>query len=147
MSTWRIPLPFFCAFFLALVLGYLAGRLVTAQSMQDTPLTIVDDSRPRVPVMRIDGREQDTIVGSVEGDVRILLDATGIPVQDGRFRIPLSSVKTIQTVIIPPGMQFVASKNGTKYYPVTAKEAEKLVPQNRVYFRNREEAEAAGYVQ
>jgi len=43
-------------------------------------------------------------------------------------------------------MQFVASKRGKKYYPVRSGEAQRIVPENRVYFESALQAEGAGYV-
>lgn len=40
--------------------------------------------------------------------------------------------------------QFVASKTGTKYYPMGCKSAERIKEENRVYFETEEEAKAAG---
>jgi hypothetical protein len=42
-------------------------------------------------------------------------------------------------------MRFVASRRGKRYYPVSSREGERLVPENRLYFRTAEEAERAGY--
>lgn len=39
---------------------------------------------------------------------------------------------------------FVASKNGTKYYPIGCKSAARIKPENRVYFNTTEEAEDSG---
>lgn len=40
---------------------------------------------------------------------------------------------------------FVASKNGTKYYPVGCSGANRIKEENKVYFTTSKEAESAGY--
>lgn len=40
--------------------------------------------------------------------------------------------------------KFVASKNGTKYYPVNCKSASRIKDENKIYFMSGEEAEDAG---
>ena len=40
---------------------------------------------------------------------------------------------------------FVASKNGTKYYPVGCSGANRIKEENKVYFSTSKEAETAGY--
>lgn len=41
-------------------------------------------------------------------------------------------------------LKFVASKNGSKYYPIDCKSAESIKEENRVFFGTAEEAEASG---
>lgn len=40
---------------------------------------------------------------------------------------------------------FMASKNGSKYYPVGCKAGERIKLENRIFFANEEEARASGY--
>lgn len=40
---------------------------------------------------------------------------------------------------------FVASKNGTKYYPSNCKSANRIKEENRVYFKTEQEAQSSGY--
>lgn len=45
----------------------------------------------------------------------------------------------------PEGMRFVASKRGTKYYPLESAGAGSISPANRVFFETASDAEKAGY--
>lgn len=45
----------------------------------------------------------------------------------------------------PKAGEYVASKSGTKYYPVDCSAAGRIKEENRVYFATMESAEAAGY--
>jgi ribosomal protein S1 len=47
-------------------------------------------------------------------------------------------------VEIPKDMAFVASKTGKKYYAVDSAQGKKIKPDNRTYFKNEADAEAAG---
>lgn len=40
---------------------------------------------------------------------------------------------------------FLASKNGTKYYPNGCSAANRIKPENRVWFQSEEEAQSAGF--
>ncbi|MEN9582242.1 MAG: hypothetical protein RL641_196 [Candidatus Parcubacteria bacterium] len=44
-----------------------------------------------------------------------------------------------------PGLPFVASKKGKKYYPVNCPAAKNLAVTNRIYFKDGADAEAKGY--
>ncbi len=46
---------------------------------------------------------------------------------------------------VASGYAFVASKTGKKYYPIHSKQAQKIKEENRVYFKDEKEAEAAGF--
>lgn len=46
---------------------------------------------------------------------------------------------------LPAGGQYVASKNGTKYYLPTCGTAKRINDDNKVWFDTKEEAEAAGF--
>ncbi len=133
---------------LSVLFGGLLGSTVTAyRAYRPAPVTIVADEGTDLPVVRIDGIANGALVGSVEGVVRLSAGGTIIPVDDeGRFAIADRSILTNRiTVMAPPGMRFVASSKGTKYYPVDSAGGQNIVPQNRVYFATAEEAEAAGY--
>jgi hypothetical protein len=143
--TGRIPLSFVAALLAALALGFAAGRLVFVSSLQNAPVTVREDTRPSIPVLTLDGVEGGAIVGTLQGEARIIADGEAVAVAEGPVRIPLSRLPQVVTVQVPAGMAFVASKNGTKYYAVESAAGAKIVPANRVYFRTGEEAEAAGY--
>ena len=69
-----------------------------------------------------------------------------VPQPNRTFRIAADPFLTnVIDVQIPHDALFVASKRGTKYYPVDSSAGNRLVPQNRIYFRSAAEAEAMGY--
>jgi hypothetical protein len=134
------------AVILALVLGFVAGRILTVRQFARSPITEVQDTRPAVPVFSIDGTEDGNIVGQVTGTLRILVAGTAVEIRPGEdVSIPLSTLPAVVTVEIPEGMRFVASKNGKKYYEVLSAQGKRIIPANRVYFRDEAEAEVAGY--
>lgn len=45
----------------------------------------------------------------------------------------------------PGSGAYVASKSGTKYYLATCSGAQRIKPENRIYFGSKDEAAAAGY--
>ncbi len=46
--------------------------------------------------------------------------------------------------VAPSGGKYVASKTGTRYYLPSCSSANRIKPENRVWFASKEEAEAAG---
>ena len=43
------------------------------------------------------------------------------------------------------GFEFVASKNGTKYYPIKCKSVSRIKDENKIYFNSDSEAKDEGY--
>jgi hypothetical protein len=138
------------ALILALIFGYLAGRITTVRfSIAGIPPVFLrENTQHSVPTVHITGLQNGNIVGSMEGDVRMWLGDTQIlSEEDGTFAVapgPLL-VNTI-SVLIPDGMKFVASKRGKKYYTVSEAGGQRIVPGNRLYFETAEKAESAGYI-
>lgn len=144
---YRFSIP---AFLLTLACGFLTGGVVTAWTLRDPPpLAVVPDDTPAgVSAVSIEGIRDGALVGSVTGQVR--LSAGGRPVSTGSggvFRVSDRGVLTnVITVSVPEGMRFTASRRGKKYYPVDSSDAQRIVPENRIYFKDEESARAAGYV-
>ena len=135
------------ALLLALILGILLGRILWITS-QPVPLTVLrEDHRSLIPVVRIDGIENGELTGVSHGDVRLFLGEQVImPNGSGAFRVPAGNLlKNVAVIPVPAGMNFVASRRGKKYYPVASPSAAKLSPANRIYFRDAQAAERAGY--
>jgi len=135
---------------LAATFGYISGRIVTIRlaAADVPPIRLVPDTRPLIPVVQVDGIRNGLVHGRVSSGARLFINgALVLPAASGAFAVPGGALLTNEiTVIVPPGMQFVASKTGKKYYPVTSAGGERIVPQNRVYFPSAEAARAAGYV-
>ena len=63
-------------------------------------------------------------------------------------KIPLriDNIPTIQqSADTKPAPNFVASKNGGKYYPLGCKAGDRIKLENRIFFTTEVEAETAGY--
>lgn len=145
MPWWSFTLP---SFLLTLVCGLLVGSVLTAWVHAPPPaLELLADPGTDVPVLKIDGIRNGALVGVAMGDMRLF--AGGKPVQvtaSGTFAIGDTRVLTnIVTVRPPAGMQFVASKRGKKYYPLTSSQAGTIVAENRIYFPDAQSAQRAGY--
>lgn len=141
-------LPFVGSLLLCLCIGYMIGRIANVQlHAQQYPMALTRDTRPLIPVVAFQGIADGKLQGNVKGDVRVFVgDDIILTEDDGTFAVspgPLA-INNI-SVLIPEGMHFVASRRGKKYYPVLSKSGEKIVPENRVYFRTRAEAEEAGF--
>ncbi len=112
-----------------------------------TLLTLVQDARPRVCTVEVDGMRDGSIAGRITGSGRVFIGTTqAIPNASGSFLVAAGDFLTNRiTITIPPGMKFVASKRGTKYYALQSSQAKSIAPANRVYFATPAEAEAAGF--
>ncbi|PIR53826.1 hypothetical protein COU75_04020 [Candidatus Peregrinibacteria bacterium CG10_big_fil_rev_8_21_14_0_10_42_8] len=130
------------AFTLSLSAGYLSGRTIVSNP---AGIIIQADTRPLVPTIHIEGVRNGLLHGSIKGNARMTIGKT-VFTESGIFAIDAADVfvNTVH-VIIPDGMQFVASKRGKKYYPVFSTSANRMALKNRLYFRTAEEAESAGY--
>lgn len=56
----------------------------------------------------------------------------------------LSKTKTPQQSLLQSGV-YVASKNGTKYYPVDCSAVNRIKEENKIFFSDEASAQAAGY--
>jgi hypothetical protein len=138
----------FASLLLAVVFGMVLGATLTAyHAYRPAPVVLLEDKGTDVPVVRIEGIENGALVGSVAGEVRVSAREKLVTFgEDGRFAISDRSILTNRiTVQAPPGMRFVASSKGTKYYAVDSAGGQNIVPQNRVYFATEQAAQAAGY--
>ncbi len=140
-------LPLYGVLMLAGILGYLWGRIMTVRfSIPKTPLTFREDTRPLVPVVRLEGIRDGNLVGEAKGEVRLFLgDDLILPDGSGAFAVAAGPLLVNEiTVEVPEWAQFVASKRGKKYYPVDSAEGEQIVADNRGYLETEKEAKAAG---
>lgn len=111
------------------------------------PISVEYTQPKHIPTVYLKGIKDAQVYGAIHGDVRVILGSEVIQSASGAFVWPAGPLLTHQvTVSVPAGMNFVASRNGKKYYPITAAKVRSLVPKNRMYFQSALEAEAAGFV-
>jgi len=108
---------------------------------------VKEETRSPEPTVILEGLRDGKIVGSMNGGVRMWVgEMQVLPDEEGDFAVdPGPLLVNSISVLVPEGMQFVASRRGKKYYPVLAGEAHDIVPENRVYFISAADAEEAGY--
>ena len=77
---------------------------------------------------------------------QVIVRQRGTKIEDGK-NVYVAKDQVVSTVNSTPssGKQFVASKNGTKYYLPNCSGAKRIKPENLIGFPSREAAEAAGY--
>lgn len=133
---------FTSVFMLALSAGYLHGRTL---SHREVGVNILDSPLLTVPTVTVHGIRNSKVLGSISGDVRVFLGNTQLS-HTGSFAVAASELLVnVVDVSIPQGMHYVASRKGQKYYPVQSASANRLKPENRIYFRTELEAQNAGY--
>lgn len=147
IKQWLVPLLLGIIFIFSL--GYLSGRMANAAIFnKKNPLLLEKrEQAGEIPVVVLNGIEKSNLVGSIDGEVRLFVNKKMVPPNEtGDFTVPAGALLyDFITVEVPGGMDFVASKKGTKYYPVNSAQGQQLAPENRVYFKTAEEAEKYGY--
>lgn len=123
-----------------LMLGWQMGDL-------REPVREIPDSRPLVPTLVLRGIRDGQLWGAVAGDLRLFVGDVQVHVPaSGTLLAPAGVLLTHErTLRVPQGMRYVASRKGSRFYPVESAPAQRIAPQNRVYFPDAASARAAGY--
>lgn len=135
---------------LALCVGLLLGRIAGfAFDASSHPPLLVSQSGSSVATVVLEGFRDGALRGHAEGPLRLFVHEEAVAIDaEGDFAIVHPSLRIEEvTIAVPPGMRFVASKRGKKYYSVTSSSGEGIAPENRIYFPDAASAEAAGYIQ
>lgn len=121
--------------------------LLSVRLARTRGFSLQPDLRPKVCTVTLEGIRDAFIEGTLTGSGRVFIgDTQALPRDDGSFSVPAGPFLTRRvTVTVPQGAQFVASKRGSKYYPLRSMSAEKIAPQNRVYFQSHAQAREAGF--
>lgn len=92
------------------------------------------------------GRASTTEEGNTQKPIVKMIEPITLPASTITAET-ISKDRVVSTVNSTPssGKQFVASKNGTKYYLPNCSGAKRIKPENLIGFPSREAAEAAGY--
>ena len=106
------------------VLSFYIGYVARAESTNPAPLGLLHSSNG---LYTSSGGPSGTSSG--EDSATIATDQNGLKNKD----------------VLAPSAAFVASKNGSKYYPADCAGAGRIKEGNRVYFSTEAKAEAAGY--
>ena len=144
LSEQFIPFLFWM---MGVLLGCTAGLALSFLWRSDHVAFTIGDVSQRVPTVVIESAPAGVFRGSIIGSGRLLLGNNTVTVDGSRHftGVMAGSLPREVTVMVPEGMQFVASKSGKKYYPVTSAMGDRILPQNRVYFHDVHAAEVAGY--
>lgn len=133
-----------CVFCLFLGVYIGSHRVIPVYDIQKIP-----DISPRVSLVRIQKIAGGTLSGTVEGSSRILTRGNvSVPDSEGNFSIDIKDLLLENAQInneIPAGTTHVASAKGKKFYKVGTPAAERIAPENRVFFFSEFEAMSKGY--
>ena len=147
----RLPaelVAWYASMALALGIGAFSGAVFAFFLRADMhPPRIVDGVAAGEASVVLEGFRDGALRGRSAGRVRLFVENDAIETDsEGRFGIvhPAFGIEQV-SVPVPPGMRFVASKNGKKYYNVDSAAGERIAPQNRVYFADEAAAKAAGF--
>lgn len=148
----RLPhdrLLWWCSTALALSTGALLGSTWGFFLDVDAhpPVVLADDAPADAAAVVLDGFRDGALRGRATGTVRLFVRDEAVAIDgSGAFAVvhPAFRVEEV-TVPVPPGMRFVASRRGKKYYEVDSAAGENIAPENRVYFPDAASAAAAGF--
>lgn len=132
------------------------GRLsVQYQLHRETPpIQSIEEINPKIPMVEIIDIRDAQVLGSVNTpEMRIKSgEQVAVPDKDLLFSLNIEHLgyigpkRPIVKVTIPEWANFVASKSGKYFYEIDEQAAKQLSPENYVFFKNEEEAIAAGYM-
>ena len=108
---------------------------------------VLEKPTDAVPIITLEKIENGVLfVSHKEAQVRVQLPNDDIFVANEQtLQIPIADILPMLNILpAPQGMKFVASKRGTKYWPLDSPQAFLLSPKNRVFYGSREEAENDG---
>jgi len=134
---------------IAILIGFFIGRISTSNHIKNELTITTAATESLQTVVQIDRMQAGNLVGSIKGDARVFIgEQLVVPQADTTFNVAATSLLTNHiAVLVPPGMNYVASKQGSKFYSVHSKQGGKLTPKNRVYFETVQQALDAGYRQ
>lgn len=135
----------FVAFFL---LGLCLDRLYL--TLPPGEFLVQNTATPTVAVVDIHSIGSGYLTATVTGAEARLVAGEVIATPDpatGEVSLALTdALLDYATVPVPEDALFVASVNGTRYYPLGHSGVQRISPTNRIFFRTAAEAEAAGYL-
>ncbi len=124
----RLFLLRFCMIFFMCMISFLLGKLSSINPVStDIDIIYPDLSVPRA-VYIPDGQRSEYRITT----------PSGLGNAETNTSITNSSQNSLGN--------FVASKNGSKYYPVNCKSASRIKPENQIFFASSTEATSRGYV-
>lgn len=139
-------------FLLAVGIGFFAGRISVKVDALSDAVAIKEAGQISeiVPTVTLRAISHNAVTGSYSGEVRVMGTKTTAEQRNGEFTLPLSDVTSsvggsTGATALDANYPYVASKNSTLYHPITATAATRIKPENRVYFKTREEAEKRGF--
>lgn len=146
----RQKVLFVLAVAVSLAIGVSGGVLLEKrlEIARRDPIAVVPQNSEKIPLVKFQKIENGVMYGETgEKEVRFIVGKEGVYTSHGgAFDFPLNEIlPMMKQIAAPEGMNFVASKRGTRYWPLDAPEAFLLAEKNRVFFATAEEAEKAGY--
>lgn len=136
-----------------LILGVIIGKLQERMQInaENSEIIILDeDINEGIPYIKILGLKDGELVGTISNPLIRISTETEIALHDNdlNFTLPFNDILRKNLLInVPTGMNYIASKKGTKFYNIYDKKAAELSPQNHIFFQTKQEATDAGYIE
>lgn len=113
-----------------------------------TKTKVIKNQSEEIPVVEILSIGEGSIKAKISGGKVYLKagDEIATANEKGELSLPIwDAFVNFELNPVPENAKFVASKNGKKYYSLDSAMANRISPQNRIYFSSSEEAKNAGY--
>ncbi len=134
---------------LSVLSGYIFGRIIeyTERIKEEPPIEVQEYEHDQMPLVRFLEFSDNILAGEIiDTNVVLMVRDKLVEIdENNRFEIDVSSIENLIEIVIPKGMNFVASKKGKKFYPVDSAQGKKIKPSNRIYFKTATEALSKGY--
>lgn len=127
------------------------GILIGWWQMQNTAESITKpmatpENFQKIPILSIEKIENGMMKGSSSQEIRITFPSGNTEIMAGGvFSVSVVDIlPMLKTLPAPSGAMFVASKSGSKYYPLDHPSAFLLSPKNRVFYFSENDAIKSG---
>lgn len=136
-----------------LILGIIIGKYQERMQINQTNSQILNletDINEKVPYLKILALKDGNLIGTVNDALIRITTENEIALIDEElnFTLPFNSVlRKNLTLSVPAGMNYVASQKGKKFYNIYDTAAQKLSPENYIFFKTKQEALDAGYLE
>lgn len=145
----NLVIAFTCIFILGALVGSYQG--VLQKHYQTSQITQLNkDINQSIPYVKILDIQDGQLFGTVSDKNIRLSTETDIATMDNNLNFVLEFNKILRKnlqISVPPNMNYIASIKGKKFYNIYDSYAEKIVPQNRIFFQTKQAAMNAGYIE
>lgn len=138
-----------CILIVGIIIGKYQERILFNQENSKI-LQLEEDLNLNIPAVKILGLNDGLLVGTIsEKAIRLSTENEIASIdKDLNFSLKFNNVLRKDLLFnVPENMNYIASSRGKKFYNIYDSYAEKIAPQNRIFFPTKESVLNAGYIE